>query len=129
MLESVICTLFQHNYNYSLNYFLQRAIVMLVSYNYVYRPNASCPLSMPGGRNRSARRKPSTFGKVLTDSLHMSPKRESDPRSQRWKALALTTAPPKSQLKIIIRQIPVPISSVRMNQWKTCPKWELEFAY
>ena len=41
---------------------------------------------------------PTTFGRALTNSSHMSvasPNRDSNPRSQRWKALALTIAPPK----------------------------------
>ena len=48
------------------------------------------------GGNRSTRRKPTTFGR--TNSSHMSvasPNRDLNPRSQRWKALALTIAPPK----------------------------------
>ena len=42
------------------------------------------------GGNRSTRRKPTTFGRTLTNSSHMSvasPNRDSNPRSQRWKAL------------------------------------------
>jgi hypothetical protein len=42
------------------------------------------------GGNRRTQRKPTTYGKTLTDSFHMSPK-----RSQKRKALGLTTAPPK----------------------------------
>ena len=52
------------------------------------------------GGNRSTRRKPTTFGRALTNSSHMSvasPKRDWNPGSQRWKALALTIAPPKPQ--------------------------------
>ncbi len=30
------------------------------------------PVNFPVGGNRSARRKPTTFGRVLTDSFHMS---------------------------------------------------------
>jgi hypothetical protein len=52
---------------------------------YVY-PNPPCQLS----ENRSTRRKLATFSRALTDSSHMGPWRESNPRYQRWKALALT---------------------------------------
>jgi hypothetical protein len=34
-----------------------------------------------------------TFGRALTDSFHVSPWRESNPRTQRRKALALTRPP------------------------------------
>ena len=53
------------------------------------------------GGNRSTRRKPTTFGRALTNSSHMSvasPNRDSNPRTQRLKALALTIAPPKPQV-------------------------------
>ena len=53
------------------------------------------------GGNRSTRRKPTTFGRALTNSSHMSvasPNRDSNPWSQRWKALALTIVPPKSRI-------------------------------
>ena len=47
----------------------------------------------PVGGNQSTWRKPTTFGRALTNSFHiivMSLKWGSNPQSQRWKALALT---------------------------------------
>ena len=60
---------------------------------------ATNPVNISSGRNLSTRRKPTTFGRALTNSSHMSvasPNRDSNPRSQSWKALALTIAPTMS---------------------------------
>ena len=51
--------------------------------------------TFPVGGNRSTRRKPTTFGRALTDSFHASPytspKRDLKPRSQKWKAAPQVT--------------------------------------
>ena len=53
------------------------------------------PVNFPGGVNRSARRKPMTFGRALTDYFHTNQQRESNLRTQRRKAFGLTAAPTK----------------------------------
>ena len=61
--------------------------------NYVY-PNPHCQLSL-------SRRKPTNFGRTLTDSSHTSLQWESNPQSNCWKALALTTVPLKTPIVFV----------------------------
>jgi hypothetical protein len=53
-----------------LYYLLSLDYLFLYFPNYVY-PNPTLS-TFPVGRNRSARTKPTTFGRALTDSFHMS---------------------------------------------------------
>ncbi len=48
------------------------------------------PSTFPEGGNWSTRRKPTIFGRAVTDAFHMNGQREN----QMWKVFPLTTAPP-----------------------------------
>ncbi len=92
------------SYFYSNWYFTSLSVFILIH-----------PVNFPVGGNRSARRKPTTFDRVLTDSFHMSralgssyvekvlaENRTCNLRWKRWKTGALNTVPPPRHYRFLV---------------------------